>query len=165
MSAVSSPSFWLDALEAELAALAEGTLGLSGFERAARGEAPVRGMEGAYLGLFSPQGAWQVGLAAFPDGCQALARGLLAVEPGSAPLPEADVADALCEIVNILAGGVKRRAREQGAPQLTLGLPTFFHGAVQPTERLASAVSEVRVAAWPAALVVLHPRLRPAEEA
>jgi Chemotaxis phosphatase CheX len=152
-----SSAAWLDALEAELASLATTTLGFSGVAALARVATPPR-MEGAYLGLVSAEGAYQIGLASEPAGCEAMARGLLCMEPGAEALPPADVADAMCEIVNILAGGVKRRIREASGLQLGLGLPTFFHGAVQPTERLAVAVAEVRVGEIPAALLVLHPR-------
>ena len=151
------PSDWLDALSAELDALATGMLGLGGVEPVTKGATPPAGMEGAYLGLISSSGSYQIGLASTRDGCQALARSLLALESQS-ELPASDVADAACEIVNILAGGVKRRLMEQGAQQVVLGLPTFFHGAVQPTERLGVAVAEVRLGALPAALLVVHPR-------
>ena len=159
-----APSDWLQALEAELDGLAQGTLGMPAVAVTRRSEAPPAAMEGAYLGLVSGEGAYQVGLAATSEGCQALARGLLAVEPSADPLPAADVADAVCEIVNMLAGGVQRRVRERSGLQVGLGLPTFFHGPVQPTERLGVAVAEVRVGGLSAALLVLHPRARRGEE-
>lgn len=149
---------WLNALEIEFHQLATGMLGLTAGEVLKRHDSPPPDMEGAYLGFVSDEGAYQIGLAASRDGCQALARGLLSVEAGAPLLPAADVADAVCEIVNMLAGCVQRRLRDKHASELRLGLPTFFHGAAQPTERLAIAVAEVRVGECPAALLVLHPR-------
>jgi hypothetical protein len=155
---------WLDALEAELEVLTTGTLGLPRPQRVARGETPPQGMEGAWLTLVSPLGAYQVGLTATSGGCQALARGLMATEAEAPPLPAADVADAVCEIVNMLAGGVQRRLRQRCGVEVQLGLPTFFHGTVQPTDRLGVAVAEVRVGELPAAVLVLQPRTRRREE-
>jgi hypothetical protein len=157
------PTDWLAALEAEFAILATGTLGLSAVHVVARDVEPPRSMEGAYLGLVTPEGALQIGLAATTGGCDALARGLLAMGAEEA-LPAADVADAVCEIVNILAGAVKRCARENAGMQVSLGLPTFFHGTAQPTDRLGVAVTEVRMGELPAALLVLYPRARRAQE-
>jgi len=159
-----APSEWLRALEAELTVLAKDALGLPPVHVTARGDAPPADMEGAYLGFISSEGAYQVGLASTPEGCQAFARGLLSSAPSDPPLSKADVADAVCEIVNMLAGGVQRRIRQLCGLQVGLGLPTFFHGAVQPTERLGVAVAEVRVGELAAALLVLHPRTRSAQE-
>jgi Chemotaxis phosphatase CheX len=154
---------WLDDLTAEFGALASGTLGLDGLEVLARRDAPPPGIEGAYLALVGPSGAYQIGVAAEARGCDALARGLLACGPAE-PLAQGDVADAVCEIVNILAGGVKRRVAERSGEQLGLGLPTFFHGAAEPSSRLGVTAAEVRVGDVAAALLVLHPRHAGAEE-
>ncbi|MFL5271873.1 MAG: chemotaxis protein CheX [Anaeromyxobacteraceae bacterium] len=157
------PRQWLEALEREFAAFATGALGLARVEVTARGVPPPRAMEGAYLGLVAAEGGCQIGLAATAAGCETLARALLSL-PAEEPISAADVADAVCEIVNMLAGGVQRRARAAAGLQVTLGLPTFFHGTAQPTERLGVVVTEVRVGDWPAALLVLHPRRHAAEE-
>jgi hypothetical protein len=156
-------SDWLEALEVEFGSLAVNALGVERVHAVSRHAAPPSGMGGAYLALVSPHGAYQIGLAAPPAGCEAFARGLLSFGPAD-PLSPADVADAVCEIVNMLAGGVQRRMRQKSGDQLGLGLPTFFHGTPQPTERLCVAVAEVRAGAIPAALLVLHPRQLAAEE-
>ncbi|HET9597380.1 MAG TPA: chemotaxis protein CheX [Anaeromyxobacteraceae bacterium] len=158
-----SPSDWLDALEAELDVLATTALGLPKVRQVGRTAAPPTGMEGAYLGLVSGVGPVQVGLASSSAGCQGFARGLMAMDAAAPPLPAADVADAVCEIVNMLSGGVQRRVRQKFGLEVQLGLPTFFHGHVQPTERLGVAVGEVRVGDVPAAVLVLHPRTRTTE--
>jgi hypothetical protein len=151
------PADWLDALEAEFASLATAALSLTKPEPLSRHTEPRAGMEGAYLGLISPETTCQIGLASTKAGCEAFARGLLMMG-GAEPLTPADVADAVCEIVNMLAGGVQRQLRKRAGIELTLGLPTFFHGPVQPTERLGVAVAEISLGSVPAALLVLHPR-------
>jgi hypothetical protein len=158
-----TPSDWLDALEAELSSLATNALGLPPTRTVARGTTPPASMEGAYLGLVSTLGPVQVGLASSSAGCQGFARGLMSMEGSAPPLPPSDVADAICEIVNMMAGGVQRRIRQKFGVEAQLGLPTFFHGHVQPTERLGVAVSEVRGGDVPAAVLVLHPRTRTTE--
>ncbi|HEX7622665.1 MAG TPA: chemotaxis protein CheX [Anaeromyxobacteraceae bacterium] len=159
-----APAEWLSALEAELIILAKDALALPPVRVTTRGGPPPPTMEGAYLGFISSEGAYQIGLAATPEGCQAFARGLLSSTPSDPPLPQADVADAVCEIVNMLAGGVQRRIRKLSGLQVGLGLPTFFHGAVQPTERLGVSVAEIQVGELSAALLVLHPRTRSVQE-
>ena len=98
-------------------------------------------------------------LAAQKGALEELEVAILEMERGGAePLTPADIADAVCEIVNMLAGGVQRQLRKRAGIELTLGLPTFFHGPVQPTERLGVAVAEISLGSVPAALLVLHPR-------
>ena len=53
---------------------------------------------------------------------------------GSKASLAAEVADAVGEIVNMLAGSVKRRM--SGDRDLELGLPIFLHGYIQPTDKL-----------------------------
>jgi hypothetical protein len=149
------PADWLRALESAFAELASGTLGL---QLPAAGEAmerpPVNGA-GAYLPLLGPSGSVQVALVSSAEGCAAVARGLLALPPEE-PLGPTEVADAVCEVVNLLAGSVKTKLRER--MRLQLGLPTFFHGTVQPTDRLGVEAVKVRSGGLEAALVVVHPR-------
>ncbi len=151
-------SDWMAALEQGLDEVAGGALGCTTIA-GGRHETPAPGMAGAYLSLVGSNGGVQLGVASSPGGCQALARALLGMEPGAGALPPEEVADAVCEIVNILAGAVKARVREQ-APSLQMGLPTFFHGPVQPTEKLAVSVSDVKIGGVAAALLLLHPRHR-----
>jgi CheY-specific phosphatase CheX len=91
-------------------------------------------MIGAHIPLIGEAGAFDMALVASPEGCLAMSRAILMAEP-NAPLRDAEVADALGEIVNMLGGGVKRRMSGQGA-DLVLGLPIFLHGYIQPTDRM-----------------------------
>jgi len=92
-------------------------------------------MIGAHIPLIGGGQAFDLALVASGDGCQALSRAILGASPG-APLRDAEVADAVGEIVNMLAGSVKRRMAGLGA-ELELGLPLFLHGYIQPTDRLS----------------------------
>jgi hypothetical protein len=152
-----TPQVWLAALEAGFAEIARTSFALDRVDVAARHDRPPPEMSGAYLGLVAPEVSVQIGLAAAMPSCRDLARSLFQMAPGEA-LPDGDVADAICEIVNQLAGCVQRRVRS--SVEVRLGLPTFFHGPVQPTERLGVAVSDVRAGAISGALLVVHPRGR-----
>jgi hypothetical protein len=152
-----SPHAWLEALESGFAEIARTSFALDRIDVDARHDRPHPGMSGAYLGLVAPDTSVQIGLAAGMPACRDLARGLFQMSPGDA-LPDGDVADAICEIVNQLAGCVQRRVRS--TVEVRLGLPTFFHGPVQPTERLGVAVADVRAGALSGALLVVHPRTR-----
>jgi len=79
--------------------------------------------------------AFDLALVASADDCQALSRAILCIGPGPA-LRDAEVADAVGEIVNMLAGAMKRGLSGLGA-DLALGLPIFIHGYLQPTDRLS----------------------------
>jgi hypothetical protein len=157
MSAVMSPQEWLKALASGFGELARASFGVERVEILGEHDRPAAGMSGAYLGLIAEKGSVQVGLAAPMEGCRELARGLFQLGPGD-PVGDADVADAVCEIVNQLAGCVQRRVRPR--LEVQLGLPTFFHGPAQPTDRLGVAVCDVRAGALAGALHLVHPRSR-----
>lgn len=101
-------------------------------------------MIGAHIPLVGGGQAFDLALVSSPDGCQALSRAILCMAPGAA-LRDAEVADAVGEIVNMLAGAVKRRLA-QGA-ELALGLPLFLHGYIQPTDRLLVIVLPIQLGA------------------
>ena len=147
---------WLADLEGSVEEIATTALGLPGMTIGRRHEAPPQ-LDGAYLGLVGPTGAVQIGLASSAEGCQALAKGLMGMGPDDAPLPEGEMADAVCEIINIVAGAFKARVRDR-ASALQMGLPVFIQGAVQATDRVAVRVAEVRLGAVAAAVLLIHPR-------
>jgi hypothetical protein len=92
-------------------------------------------MIGAHLPLVGSGQAFDLALLASADDCQALSRAILCMDPGPA-LRDAEVADAVGELVNMLAGSMKRGKSGLGI-ELTLGLPIFIHGYLQPTDRLS----------------------------
>ena len=147
---------WLADLEGAFEECSTTALGFPGMTVTSRHGAPPS-LRGAYLGLVGPTGAIQIGLASSPEGCQALAKGLMGMGPEDAPLPDNEMADAVCEIINIVAGAFKARVRDRANP-LQMGLPVFIQGAIQSTDRIAVRVAEVTFGDVPAALLLVHPR-------
>jgi len=92
-------------------------------------------MIGAHIPLVGGGQAFDLALVSSADGCLALSRAILCAGPAAA-LRDTEIADAVGEIVNMLAGAVKRRLSGHRA-DLELGLPIFLHGYIQPTDRLA----------------------------
>lgn len=86
---------------------------------------------GAYLALAAQDEPIQVGLLVDAAGCQILSKALLGMAPADANLPDADVSDAMCEIINIVAGGLKHRVSTE--LRLVLGLPLFVAGPLLPS--------------------------------
>ena len=127
---------WRTAIETAAREVATYALSMSGATiRDPVGLDATATMIGAHIPLVGAGQAFDLALVATPDGCQALSRAILQIGPGPA-LPAADVADAVGEIVNMLAGSMKRKLSGFGA-DLTLGLPIFIHGYMQPTNRLS----------------------------
>lgn len=88
---------------------------------------------GAYLALVAQDEPIQVALLANASGCQALSKALLGMDVADEDLPDADVSDAMCEVINIVAGGLKRRV--SGELKVTLGLPLFVAGPLLPNQQ------------------------------
>jgi hypothetical protein len=90
-------------------------------------------MIGAHIPMMGGGQAFDLAVVAVAEDCKALARAILCMAPGAA-IRDAEVADAVGEIVNMLAGSVKRRMSSDR--DLELGLPIFLHGYIQPSEKL-----------------------------
>jgi len=144
-------------LEAAFQEVARTALGLPELTALAPLPTPYPPYQGAYVGLVCGQGALQIGLASTEAGCQALAKGLMGMAEGDPPLEAAEMADAVCEIVNIVAGAFKGRVRERMG-NLTMGLPVFFRGPAQPTGHTAVKVAMLSAGAVTAALLIVFPR-------
>ena len=157
MSAAGDFAGWIGDLEAAVDEVARSALGAEPLVTSGTGVAPPSTWHGAYVGLVGAAGAVQIGVAADLGGCQKLSKRLLGMDEGEPDLPTAEVADAVCEIVNIVAGVFKGRLRER-VGQLQLGLPVFFEGPALPTEHTAVVATAVRVCDVPAAAVLVHPR-------
>ena len=120
---------------------------------------PFAALAGAYIPLSGDAGAAgaiTVGLLAGETGCRALAGALLGVGD-RATLSASDVADAVSEIVNMLAGGIKSRMLSR-MPPIFLGLPMFLHGWIEPGERIEVAAQSVRIGRIDTVVLVLRQR-------
>jgi Chemotaxis phosphatase CheX len=114
---------------------------------------PVR--PGAYISIVSEQTSMNLGLATSRDGCQALARGLLGLHSSHGPLSEAEVGDAVSEVVNIIAGKVKSRMTERD-DSLQLGFPMFVNGEIQMLGGMEREVADVNIGPVPCQLLVFR---------
>lgn len=148
---------WRTAIEGAATELATRALALTsvvladpiGLERTAS-------MIGAHIPMIGGGQAFEMALVASPEGCEALSRAILGRNSGSR-LRDADVADATGEIVNMLAGATKRRLARHGA-ELTLGLPIFIHGYIEPTDRLSVVAMPLRFGAIETVVIVVGDR-------
>jgi hypothetical protein len=108
-------------------------------------------LTGCFVALVGDEGSFQIGLASDVAGCQTLARTLFASDED---LPESDVSDALGEVANIVAGGVKKRMATVQQP-LSLGLPIVMEGHIRITERQQIAQLDVRLGQIPVRLLIV----------
>jgi len=137
--------------------LADTALGGASFELLGAAREP-HGEHGAFVNLALPDEAIQVGVVLSPAGCQSLAKSLLGMAPEDEDLPLSDVGDAMCEIVNIVAGGLKRRLNP--GLHATLGLPLFVSGRPLPTHQQEVSGRALCIGAVPLCLLLLTQRLR-----
>lgn len=144
-------------LEAAFQEVAQTALGLPDFAPRGQLGEPYPDYQGAYVGLVGAQGAIQIGIASTELGCQALAKGLMGMAETDPPLEASEMADAVCEIVNIVAGAFKGKVRER-AGQLTMGLPVFFRGPAQPTGHTAVKVVRFSSGSVAAGVLMVYPR-------
>ena len=161
VTAGAAVSDWVAAMAPATPELAQ-TLGLAAVELLGRHDVPPTGMAGAYIPLLAEDQTLQLALLASPSGCADLARLLLGMESEEA-VSDADIADAVGELVNIVAGGVKQRmqdpARIASGGGLRLGLPVFIHGYVQPTQQLEVSLASTRIGEVDAHLMALRSTL------
>jgi hypothetical protein len=95
-------------------------------------------LPGAYLPIVGARGASvYVGWLASNSGCEALAHAFVGDVSLGTP-SHAEVVDAMGEIVNIVAGAVKRRMLAQD-PTLLLGLPIYATSPIRPVTGRALA--------------------------
>lgn len=134
---------WMDCLRQSSVEIASQTLRFDG-------DAPTKPTpkgEGkgpaAYIAMLGDQISVHLGIATSPDGCRAIARGLLGVRR-STELSDSEVMDGLNEVLNIVAGKVKSKMVAHD-PSLRLGLPMFVLGEIRVTDGMekASAMAQL----------------------
>ena len=110
MSAAVTIDDWLQASVEALREVATTALGLEGLEVRDVREAMPRDVGGAFIPLSGDKDSAQVGLAGGPDERKLVSGALMQMPPEeAAELSNSDVADAMGEIVNIAAGGIKQQ--------------------------------------------------------
>ena len=132
---------WLQALIESAHELATTTLGFTKDEVVVKDHGSPLTSAGSYVALIGDDTSIQIGIASTVDACDKLARALLMMPPED-ELSTSDLADALGEIANVLAGGVKRRMVHRDT-SLKLGLPVVVNGRLATPERMEIAAAEI----------------------
>jgi CheY-specific phosphatase CheX len=149
---------WRDAVRGAASEISRYALGFDGAtvaEPAPEPAAATASMIGAHIPLVGSQ-SFEISLVATRESCQALAGAVLGMGT-EAELAAAIVADAIGEIANQLAGGVKRRLASNGG-DLELGLPVFVNGSVEPTGRQSVTALPTKFGAIAAMVVIVGPK-------
>jgi len=149
---------WLQASVEALRDVATQALGFEGLEISNVREAMPSNVGGAFIPLSSDRDSAQVGLAGVLDQRQFVCGALMQMPPEeAAELSTSDVADAMGEIVNIAAGGIKQRLQER-LGSLTLGLPLFINGQVEATDKVVTRVADLTTGNLSLVLVIVRAR-------
>ena len=146
---------WLQAMTEALGDLAESGLGFEAPQMGDNGGELKGANQGAYVALIGEDNM-QMGILSDAEGCKAMARALLAMEPDE-EIGDADVADAMGEVMNIVGGGVKTRMAQYD-PSLKLGLPLFIDGRILASGQFEEAGVGVSLGPINAQLIVLRHR-------
>ena len=94
-------------------------------------DSPPCNFEGSCVALIGDEDSIQIGIGATQSDCRELARRLFGMEEGEeGELSEADVADAMGEMANVIAGGVKVRVANDNSMSMNIGLPIILQGHI-----------------------------------
>jgi Chemotaxis phosphatase CheX len=131
---------WLHAAADAAAEVASGPLGISHTAwRVVPASTLPNGLWGAYIPLLSPQNeSLQLALLAGRDTCERITRALLGMSDDEAPESDNDIIDAVGEVTNLVAGGLK--ARLEGKADVRLGVPLALSGREFPDAGSQSAL-------------------------
>lgn len=137
-------SEWLEAAADASQEIATGPLGATVTSwRDCSGEALPGNLCGVYIPLVSDDLALQFGMLASRDVCIEIARSLLGMTPDEEVGSDEDVFDAVGEVSNLVAGGVKVRVADRC--NVNLGVPLALQGKVFPSSGSSSVQGVVRV--------------------
>ncbi|MFZ5445333.1 MAG: chemotaxis protein CheX [Myxococcota bacterium] len=134
--------------------MARDGMGHASVETTSRSTEIPEQMPGAFIPLLSADESIQLGLVSTPEGGRKMARAFLQMGEGD-ELSNADLADALGEATNILAGFVKRNMQPHLA-RVQLGLPLYVNGHLEMTERVRALVTHLKMGDIPLAVIVLR---------
>jgi CheY-specific phosphatase CheX len=145
---------WRNAIQSAAAELAQIALGFSSPTTIAPAALADTGqLVGAHIPLVGPP-SYELWFVASRSSCVALAGAMLGGMDVQS-MPPGVTNDAMCELINMLAGGVKRRL---AGSDLELGLPVFVNGSVEPSDRLSATTFRLQLGVVETHVVVLGPR-------
>jgi chemotaxis protein CheX len=156
MTALIALEAWLNATVEAASEFASTTLDAAFQSADVSSELPPD-LTGCFVALVGEEGSFQIGLASDAEGCQTLAKALFASDED---LPDEDISDALGEIANIVAGGVKKRMATAQQP-LSLGLPIVMEGHLRLTERQRVAQLDGKLGQVPVRLLIVSHKEAP----
>lgn len=149
---------WLDVLMSVTEEFAHETLGFTSYTHEGRNDGAPESGTGTYIPLVGARSSLEMGIVSTDQGCRHLAGALLGMDAAeSEEMPQDDVVDAFCEIINIVSGVVKQRVNEEDS-SFNLGLPIFVQGQIRVMEHQGTAVAHVKVGDIPVQLVVVTPK-------
>jgi hypothetical protein len=100
------------------------------------------GRRGAYVPVLSGDYSLHVGVVSDDKGCASLTRALLGMASDEEVSLD-DIHDAVGEIANMVAGGVKTKVTARGIP-VQIGLPIFIHGHIESGAGTQAIVSQMK---------------------
>lgn len=142
---------WLDAALDSLSEVATTTLAVDAPNTVERTRRVPRHMEGALIPIVHDH-SMQIGIFSTAEGSIAVARALLGMEPGDA-ISSTEIADAIGEVANIVAGGAKKRMSD--IPNIKLGLPIYFRGDIEQGENFDVSAAVIDLMGHPHEVLVL----------
>ena len=152
--ALASPTYtateWREAIHSTASEIAKIALSFPGATLIEH--APTGPVAGAHIALVG-RPSYELALVASPEGCVALSSAVLGMDITG--MPARVIADAIGELVNMLAGGIKRRLA--GGSELELGLPLYVTGAIEPSGRQSVVTVPVRFGTIETAVMVIGP--------
>ena len=147
---------WRDAIQSTASEIARYALGFDGASVADPEPAEATaGMIGAHIPMVGKE-SFELSLVGTRAACQALSGAVLMMGI-DAQLAPAEIADAIGELANQLAGGVKRRLAGT-CGDLELGLPVFVNGSVEPTRHQSVLALPTTFGPISAMVVIVGPK-------
>jgi hypothetical protein len=132
--------------------LADGFLGGAQVERLGQTQEMPYALLGAFVQVVCDEGPVLLGITGSSNSCMGLAKMMLGMSETD-ELEEPDAFDAVGEIINIAAGGMKTRLTGS-LGKIEIGLPVFLSGRLRAVGHIAVESTEVRIGPYEFELLV-----------
>lgn len=147
---------WLDQLADVAKEVAASTLSTEAFEIRDRTHGIPKELAGSWIAMVGDECSAQVGICSNQSGAKRLAGMMLGMGPDE-ELDDEGTADAVCELINVMAGVLKSRVSAQMA-HFKLGIPVFFQGSLSVSGGTEAGSLQVCIDSIPVHLLVLKPK-------